>query len=263
MSSSRSGGFSDTCSARSIRSSVVSPIAETTTTTLWPAFAYREMRFATRLMESASATEDPPNFWTTRLMGRVPSRLRAGGQCGRACRVAAVVELPGRALDGADIAGVPTSLRAAGRCSRSPGTDRLRAPSGRAPAGVSLRKRLVRTPVTSAFETRPLVTGIRRRDQHNILPGAAGPGGRVRRVVRADRAGRRGGARRVGMAGRARRAGRASWVPRRELPGLFPGRSRATPGPIPGPLPGRFRASPGPLPGPAPGCSLQLCALDR
>src|SRR5699024_12486390 len=37
------------------------------------------MRFATRLMESASATEDPPNFWTTRLMGRFPSRLRTGG----------------------------------------------------------------------------------------------------------------------------------------------------------------------------------------
>ncbi len=36
MSSSRGGGSGETCSARSISSSVVSPIAEMTTTTSWP-----------------------------------------------------------------------------------------------------------------------------------------------------------------------------------------------------------------------------------
>ena len=38
MSSSRPGGSGETCSARSSSSSVVSPIAETTTQTSWPAF---------------------------------------------------------------------------------------------------------------------------------------------------------------------------------------------------------------------------------
>ena len=56
MSSSRPGGSGDTCSARSISSSVVSPMAETTTTTSWPALRVSTMRRATRLMPSASAT---------------------------------------------------------------------------------------------------------------------------------------------------------------------------------------------------------------
>ena len=44
---------------------MVSPMAETTTTTSSPAFWASTTRRATRLMPSASATEDPPNFWTT------------------------------------------------------------------------------------------------------------------------------------------------------------------------------------------------------
>ncbi len=60
-------GRGETCWARSMRSSVLSPIAETTTTTSWPACRYSTMRWATRLTDSASATEDPPNFWTTKL----------------------------------------------------------------------------------------------------------------------------------------------------------------------------------------------------
>ena len=44
MSSSRAGGSGDTCCARSIRSSVESPIAETTTTTWFPAFLVSTMR---------------------------------------------------------------------------------------------------------------------------------------------------------------------------------------------------------------------------
>ena len=56
MSSSRPGGSGLTCWARSISSSVVSPIAETTTTTSLPALRVSTIRSATRLMRSASAT---------------------------------------------------------------------------------------------------------------------------------------------------------------------------------------------------------------
>jgi len=45
--------------------SVVSPIAETTTTTSLPCFLASTMRSATRRIRSASATEDPPYFCTT------------------------------------------------------------------------------------------------------------------------------------------------------------------------------------------------------
>ena len=65
MSSSRGGGSGVTCSARSRRSSVVSPMAETTTTTSLPALRVLTMRCATRLMPVASATDDPPYFCTT------------------------------------------------------------------------------------------------------------------------------------------------------------------------------------------------------
>ena len=62
MSSSRGRGCGDTCNARSINSSVVSPIAEMTTTTSLPSACAATIRRATRLMLSASATEEPPNF---------------------------------------------------------------------------------------------------------------------------------------------------------------------------------------------------------
>src|SRR3954451_7533017 len=65
MSSSRPAGVGETWLARSISSSVVSPMAETTTTTWLPAFLVSTMRRATRLMLSASATEEPPYFCTT------------------------------------------------------------------------------------------------------------------------------------------------------------------------------------------------------
>ena len=66
MSSSRGGGSGETCRARSISSSVVSPIAEMTTTTSWPSCLVATIRLATRLMLSASATDEPPYFCTTR-----------------------------------------------------------------------------------------------------------------------------------------------------------------------------------------------------
>src|SRR5919112_4154683 len=65
MSSSRPGGSGETSLARSMSSSVVSPMADTTTTTSWPAFLVATMRWATLLMLTASATEEPPYFCTT------------------------------------------------------------------------------------------------------------------------------------------------------------------------------------------------------
>ena len=72
MSSSRGAGTGLTSWARSRSSSVVSPIADTATTTSLPAFFVSAMRRATRLMLSASASDDPPYFWTT--MGTKSSR---------------------------------------------------------------------------------------------------------------------------------------------------------------------------------------------
>ena len=65
MSSSRGGGIGLTSRARSRSSSVVSPIADTATTTSLPALRVSMIRRATRLMLSASATDEPPYFCTT------------------------------------------------------------------------------------------------------------------------------------------------------------------------------------------------------
>ena len=62
ISSSRPPGIGVTAFAKSINSSVVSPIALTTTTTWLPSFLAATIRAATRFMPSASATEDPPYF---------------------------------------------------------------------------------------------------------------------------------------------------------------------------------------------------------
>src|SRR6478736_3996106 len=78
MSISRAGGAGHTCLARSSRSSVVSPIAETTTTTSWPAFLVSTMRSATRRIRSASATEDPPYFCTTSATVRLSELIWQG-----------------------------------------------------------------------------------------------------------------------------------------------------------------------------------------
>src|SRR5690606_22910454 len=63
---SRGSGMGDTWWARSMSSSVVSPMAETATTTSLPALRVSTIRLATRLMLSASATLEPPNFCTIR-----------------------------------------------------------------------------------------------------------------------------------------------------------------------------------------------------
>lgn len=72
MSISRSGGAGFTCCARSSSSSVVSPIAEHTTTTSLPAFLVATIRSATRLIRSALSSDDPPYFWTTRATPEPP-----------------------------------------------------------------------------------------------------------------------------------------------------------------------------------------------
>jgi hypothetical protein len=69
MSSSRRSGLADTCLASASRSSVVPPIAETTTTTPCPAARVRITRAATRRMRATSATLEPPYFWTTMDIG--------------------------------------------------------------------------------------------------------------------------------------------------------------------------------------------------
>ena len=62
ISNSRPVGIGVICFAKSINSSVVSPIAETTTTTWFPSRLAATIRLATRFMPSASATDEPPYF---------------------------------------------------------------------------------------------------------------------------------------------------------------------------------------------------------
>src|SRR5205823_13464809 len=75
MSSSRRSGFVEMRFASDSSSSVVAPIADTTTATSRPAALVRMMRAATCRMRSTPATLLPPYFWTTidinhRLHGR-------------------------------------------------------------------------------------------------------------------------------------------------------------------------------------------------
>ena len=66
MSISLGCGLSDTARASSMRRSVLSPMADTTTHTRSPLPAVRTTRRATLRIFSGSATEVPPNFCTTR-----------------------------------------------------------------------------------------------------------------------------------------------------------------------------------------------------
>src|SRR3954463_16835469 len=65
MSISRGSGRSDTSFAIRMSSSVVFPRADSTATTRLPFSARVAIRWAARLMRSASATDVPPNFITT------------------------------------------------------------------------------------------------------------------------------------------------------------------------------------------------------
>ncbi len=93
MSSSRGAEIGATWCARSSSSSVVSPIALTATTTSCPARRVSTMRLATRLMLSASATEDPPYFWTISATCGTPGDVRLRS---RARRSGMSVEHAGR-----------------------------------------------------------------------------------------------------------------------------------------------------------------------
>ena len=68
MSISRAGAWPVRAPAISSRSSVVSPMAETTTTTVLPASRVATTRLATRRIASMSLTDEPPYFWTTSAM---------------------------------------------------------------------------------------------------------------------------------------------------------------------------------------------------
>ena len=70
----RRDGVALTFRARARSSSVVSPIAETTTTTSRPARFAAATRSATNPIRCTSATEDPPYFWTTIPTGFAPRR---------------------------------------------------------------------------------------------------------------------------------------------------------------------------------------------
>src|SRR5262245_28785890 len=109
MSSSRREGLSLTRRASASSSSVVSPIADTTTTTPWPAARVAATRSATRRMRSTSATDEPPNFCTTTLMGLtilVSPAAAARGSGGTLCYARAV------AGDGGEKLGTWQSVRA-------------------------------------------------------------------------------------------------------------------------------------------------------
>ena len=75
MSISRWVGAEVMALARPVNSSVVWPMAETTTTTSCPSSRQRPIRSATALMRSTLPTEVPPNFWTRRAMGRASATL--------------------------------------------------------------------------------------------------------------------------------------------------------------------------------------------
>src|SRR5271155_3856695 len=79
MSYSRGGGDLLTPRARSISSSVVLPIALTTTTTESPDRLVRATCSATDRMRSAPAREVPPNFWTRRATGEEATSGRRWG----------------------------------------------------------------------------------------------------------------------------------------------------------------------------------------
>src|SRR5207249_723380 len=75
MSSSRRAGLSVSFLASASSSSVVSPMAETTTTTSLPAALALATRSATWRILSTSATDEPPYFWTTMATLSPPAHL--------------------------------------------------------------------------------------------------------------------------------------------------------------------------------------------
>ena len=159
MSSSRPGGSGLTWLARSRSSSVVSPMAETTTTTAWPALRVATMRWATRLMPSASATEDPPYFCTTRATGRRSFVPAAGRRPAKSIQRAVLIGCASERAAAADAQ--------AGRLV-SPGCSPRRHPAGRAPP---------RHAVPAAQRPRAGPSGSRTSTATTTAPPTSGPPG--------------------------------------------------------------------------------------
>ena len=143
MSISRDGGSPVTRWASAISSSVVSPMALTTTTTSDPASINSRMRRATRRNFIGVATLDPPYFWTTRVTPTRPPWCRS-------CAAARTIVLP---LTPAP----PLAARASPRRSAQGPAASARRPTDRRPQGrhPTLRRRLAastisRAPVMSA-----------------------------------------------------------------------------------------------------------------
>ena len=95
MSISRPAGSAATSWASRSRSSVVLPIADTTTTTSLPARRVRTTCSATARMRSASATDVPPNFCTSKVTTphRTGVRLHPRRKC-RAHRASWAIHRP-------------------------------------------------------------------------------------------------------------------------------------------------------------------------
>src|SRR5207302_2647072 len=91
----RSSGACATARASPSRRFVSPAMAETTTTTPWPAARVRAIRPATLRIRSTSATDVPPYFWTTTM--RVLRDLDAVGQTAgpRSARLAESVLVSG------------------------------------------------------------------------------------------------------------------------------------------------------------------------
>src|SRR5437773_2465875 len=97
-------------------SSVVSPIAETTTTTSLPARRDSSTRSATARMRLLSATDVPPYFWTT--VGMARAYPRGGSGAGRRAELAPAGDLAGTGA-GARVEQAAVQHRARDRDARS------------------------------------------------------------------------------------------------------------------------------------------------
>src|SRR5262245_18563182 len=158
-SSSRGSGSSVTAAARASSSSVVSPIADTTTTSWEPPARSRTILRATRLMRSAPATEEPPNFITTSGPGMARILAEGSGRSGRSRRWASAR---------------PSSVR-------SPPHERRRATNfGQRASACGRESRL-------APELRATAPGQRARDEAPSPERVTGPGLRFRRPGSRDR----------------------------------------------------------------------------
>src|SRR5205814_1431921 len=128
MSSSRPGGSGLTWCARSSSSSVVSPMADTITHTSLPALRVATMRSATRLIRSASDTEEPPYFCTT-------SPTCGSFQSSRRRRRLILPRVPGGGLGGTADVAIAGTKNGLYQCALAPpgGCVRVAGPDGALP----------------------------------------------------------------------------------------------------------------------------------